>query len=173
MQIRLTEPLKPHSAMKVHIKYHYTIPGVWGGRTSWGMSKQGEIYDMAQWYPRMCVYDDLHGWDTLPYLGSEFYLEYGHFDYFLTVPSSMIVVGSGELMNPRDVLTAKQIARLAEAQLRQDGLHSNAGRGCRSVEPAEAERLTNLALPHGSYEGCCLVCFAGIRLGRRSYQPSR
>ena len=81
MQIRLPQALEPKgSVVKVHIKYHYQIPGVWGGRTSWGKSKQGDIYDMAQWYPRMCVYDDLHGWDTLPYIGSEFYLEYGHFD---------------------------------------------------------------------------------------------
>jgi hypothetical protein len=81
MQIRLTAPLAPKRAtLKIHIKYHYRIPGVWGGRTSWGTSKTGDIYDIAQWYPRMCVYDDLHGWDTLPYLGSEFYLEYGHFD---------------------------------------------------------------------------------------------
>jgi Peptidase family M1 domain len=116
MQIRLAEPLRPKGGViRVHIRYHYTIPGVWGGRTSWGMSKQGEIYDMAQWYPRMCVYDDLRGWDTLPYIGSEFYLEYGHFDYYVTVPSSMIVAGSGELMNPRDVLTAEEMARLAKA----------------------------------------------------------
>ncbi len=67
MQIRLAEPLKGHGGQgKVHIKYHYQIPGVWGGRTSWGKSEKGEIYDMAQWYPRMCVYDDLRGWDTLP-----------------------------------------------------------------------------------------------------------
>ncbi len=112
MQVRLAEPLKPHSQLKLHLKYHYTIPGVWGGRTSWGMSKQGEIYDMAQWYPRMCVYDDLRGWDTLPYIGSEFYLEYGHFDYYLTVPSNMIVAGSGDLVNPKDVLTRAQIDRL-------------------------------------------------------------
>ena len=117
MQIRLTEPLKAHGgSLKIHIQYHYQIPGVWGGRTSWGMSKQGEIYDMAQWYPRMAVYDDMRGWDTLPYIGSEFYLEYGHFDYFLTVPSNMIVAGSGELVNPKDVLTAKEMARLEEAR---------------------------------------------------------
>ena len=117
MQIRLAEPLKAHGGMlKIHIQYHYQIPGIWGGRTSWGMSKQGEIYDMAQWYPRMAVYDDMRGWDTLPYIGSEFYLEYGHFDYYLTVPSNMIVAGSGELVNPKDVLTAKEIARLDEAR---------------------------------------------------------
>ena len=116
MQVRLATPLKSHGSLKLHIKYHYQIPGVWGGRTSWGMSKQGEIYDMAQWYPRMCVYDDLRGWDTLPYIGSEFYLEYGHFDYYVTAPSEMIVAGSGELMNPRAVLTATEIARLAQAR---------------------------------------------------------
>jgi len=117
MQIRLATPLAGHGGqLKIHIKYHYAIPGVWGGRTSWGATKSGEIYDMAQWYPRMCVYDDLRGWDTLPYIGSEFYLEYGHFDYFVTVPSSMIVAGSGELVNPKEVLTATQIARLEQAR---------------------------------------------------------
>ena len=117
MQVRLPHPLASKGGtLKLHIRYHYQVPGVWGGRTSWGISKQGEIYDMAQWYPRMCVYDDLRGWDTLPYIGAEFYLEYGHFDYYVTVPSSMIVVGSGELMNPREVLTTTEMERLAEAR---------------------------------------------------------
>ena len=117
MQIRLAEPLKPHGGqLKIHIQYHYQVPGAWGGRTSWGRSKQGEIYDIAQWYPRMCVYDDLRGWDTLPYIGSEFYLEYGNFDYYVTVPSNMIVAGSGELMNPKDVLTETEIDRLQQAR---------------------------------------------------------
>ena len=116
LQIRLPRPMAPKgSVLKIHIRYHYQIPGVWGGRTSWGASKQGDIYDIAQWYPRLCVYDDLRGWDTLPYIGSEFYLEYGHFDYYVTVPSEMIVAGSGELVNPKEVLTKTQIARLQEA----------------------------------------------------------
>ena len=116
MNITLPTPLKAHSALRIHMKYHYAIPGVWGGRTSWGAAEHGEIYDMAQWYPRMCVYDDLRGWDTLPYIGSEFYLEYGDFDYYVTVPSSFIVSGGGELVNPTEVLTAKQVARLEEAR---------------------------------------------------------
>lgn len=116
MQIRLAEPLKHGGVLKVHMKYHYAIPGVWGGRTSWGATKTGEIYDMAQWYPRMCVYDDLRGWDTLPYLGAEFYLEYGHFDYYVTVPSNFIVAGSGELVNTKDVLTKVEIERLEQAK---------------------------------------------------------
>jgi hypothetical protein len=80
------------------------------------MSQKGEIYDMAQWYPRMAVYDDLRGWDTLPYIGSEFYLEYGNFDYYITAPSEMLIAGSGELVNPKDVLTRIQIERLAQAR---------------------------------------------------------
>jgi hypothetical protein len=117
MQIRLPQALAAKGgSLKIHIKYHYQIPGVWGGRTSWGTSKTGDIYDIAQWYPRMCVYDDLHGWDTLPYLGSEFYLEYGHFDYYVTVPSNMLVAGSGELVNEKDVLTKTQISRLEQAR---------------------------------------------------------
>ena len=117
LQVHLAQPLAGRGAkLKIQIAYHYAIPGVWGGRTSWGKSRDGEIYDMAQWYPRMCVYDDLRGWDTQPYLGNEFYLEYGHFDYYTTVPANMIVAGSGELMNPKDVLTKEQIARLEQAR---------------------------------------------------------
>jgi Peptidase family M1 domain len=117
MQIRLPEPLQARGGrLKIQVEYHYQIPGVWGGRTSWGKSEKGEIYDMAQWYPRMAVYDDLRGWDTLPYIGSEFYLEYGNFDYYLTVPANMIVAGSGQLLNPKDVLTPTEIERLVQAR---------------------------------------------------------
>jgi hypothetical protein len=116
MQVPLATPLKPHAAMRIHLKYHYTIPGTWGGRTSWGTTQSGaEIYDIAQWYPRMCVYDDLRGWDTLPYIGSEFYLEYGHFDYFVTVPANYIVAGTGELVNTKEVLTPTEISRIEQA----------------------------------------------------------
>ena len=116
MEVRLPEPLKAHGKLKLHLKYHYTITGPWGGRTSVGSAEHGEIYDIAQWYPRMCVYDDIRGWDTLPYIGSEFYLEYGDFDYSVTVPSSFIVAGGGELVNPADVLTKREISRLEEAR---------------------------------------------------------
>ncbi len=101
---------------KVRIKWHFTIPGEWGGRMAWGMAKDGPIYDLAQWYPRMAVYDDIRGWDTLPYLAQEFYLEYGSFDYFITVPGDMLVAGSGELVNAKEVLTATQLARFMKAK---------------------------------------------------------
>jgi hypothetical protein len=117
MQIRLPEALKPAGGtIRVHIRYHYAIPGAFGGRTSWTTTKNGEIYDIAQWYPRMAVYDDLRGWDTLPYLAQEFYLEYGNFDYFITVPWDMLVAGSGALQNPQAVLTPIQRRRLKTAR---------------------------------------------------------
>ena len=100
---------------KLRIRYHYTVPGTWGGRTAVTPTKNGDIYEIAQWFPRMAVYDDLRGWDTQPYLGSEFYLEYGDIDYAVTVPWNYIVAGSGALTNPGEVLTAAQQKRLAQA----------------------------------------------------------
>lgn len=116
LRIDLPAPLKAKDGVaKLHIRYHYTVPGVWGGRTAVTPTRNGDIYEIAQWFPRMAVYDDIHGWDTLPYLGEEFYLEYGNIDYAVTVPWNWIVEGSGQLMNPDRVLTATERERLAEA----------------------------------------------------------
>jgi hypothetical protein len=81
-------------------------------------TKNGKIFTVAQWYPRMCVYDDIKGWNTLPYLGAgEFFLEYGDFDITITAPSNHIVVCSGELVNPSEVYTHEQQKRWAAASL--------------------------------------------------------
>jgi hypothetical protein len=117
LQIRLDHPLAGHGhALKIHIAYHYVVPGTWGGRTAVTPSRNGEIFEIAQWFPRMAVYDDLRGWNTNPYLGSEFYCEYGNIDYAVTVPWNFIVAGSGELQNAKEVLTAEQITRLDHAR---------------------------------------------------------
>jgi len=116
LRVDLPAPLPAKDGrLKLHIRYHYTVPGTWGGRTAVTPTKNGDIYEIAQWFPRMAVYDDLRGWDTLPYLGQEFYLEYGTIDYAVTVPWNYIVAGSGQLMNPGQVLTATERRRLAEA----------------------------------------------------------
>jgi hypothetical protein len=115
--IQLARPLEHGASVVLQISYHYTVPKEpWGGRTGWMDSPRGPIYSIAQWYPRMAVYDDLRGWDPLPYLQQEFYLEYGDFDYWITVPADYVVAGSGELMNPNEVLSAKLRARLAAAR---------------------------------------------------------
>ncbi len=116
MQICLPKELSPKTKIDIGIKYNYTIP-LFGGRTDYLQTKNGKIYEIAQWYPRMCVYDNLEGWSTLPFLGSgEFYCEYGDFDYTITVPNDMIVAGSGELQNEKEVLSDQQIQRLAQAR---------------------------------------------------------
>jgi hypothetical protein len=118
LQVRLKRPLAAHGGkVSLTIQYNYTVPGDFGNRTDYVSTRNGKIYEIAQWYPRMCVYDDERGWNTLPFLGSgEFYDEYGDFDYKVTVPWDMIVAGSGELQNPQEVLTAAQAARLMAAK---------------------------------------------------------
>jgi hypothetical protein len=117
MQIRLATPVKPNGdVIKIKIAYTFKIPEYGSDRMGTLETKNGIVYEMAQWYPRVAVFDDLEGWNVLPYLGAgEFYLEYGDFEYNVTVPWDHIVVGSGELLNPNEVLTAEQRKRLADA----------------------------------------------------------
>lgn len=117
MQVRLAEPLKANGeVVKIKIGYSFKIPEYGSDRMGTLQTKNGIIYEVAQWYPRVCVFDDIEGWNTLPYLGAgEFYLEYGDFEYAVTVPWDHLVVGSGELLNPKDVLTKEQINRLDQA----------------------------------------------------------
>ena len=118
MQIKLPKPVKAAGGMvKIKIDYSFVLPDYGADRCGILKTKNGNIFAVAQWYPRMCVFDDIQGWNTLPYLGpSEFYLEYGDFDFTITAPASHIVVASGELQNPSEVLTAAQIKRLEEAR---------------------------------------------------------
>ena len=145
-QLRLATPLAAGAKAVIRIRYRYTVPSeAFGGRTGWLTSKNGgDIFSIAQWYPRMAVYDDLRGWDTAPYLAQEFYLEYGDFDYWVTLPASMVMAGSGELMNPREVLTPTQAARL-DAARRSDTtvpIRSVAEIGDPASRPRKARTLT-------------------------------
>ncbi|MDQ6757712.1 MAG: M1 family metallopeptidase [Bacteroidota bacterium] len=118
MQIRLLKNISPGGGtIKFKIDYSYSIPKYGSDRTGILSTKNGNIYAIAQWYPRMCVFDDIEGWNTLPYLGaSEFYLEYGDFDITINAPANHIVVASGELQNPNEVLTQQQIIRFEQAK---------------------------------------------------------
>ena len=118
MQLRLAVPLKANGGtISFKIEYAFSIPKYGSDRTGIQDTKNGKVYAIAQWYPRMCVFDDINGWSTLPYLGAgEFYLDYGDYDYTITAPASEIIVGSGELQNPQDVLTPVQIKRMDQAR---------------------------------------------------------
>lgn len=116
MQIRLPQSLKAKGdEIQIAIKYDYKLPG--RGRGGYMATKNGTIFEVSYWYPRMCVYDDLRGWNTLPFLGSgEFYLDYGDIDYKITLPEGMLMAGSGKLMNPDETLTKTERERLEKAR---------------------------------------------------------
>ena len=117
LQIMLPEELKDNGGtIKLKIAYSFISPKYGSDRMGILDTKNGKIFSVAQWYPRMCVYYDVSGWNTLPYTGpGEFYLEYGNFDVKITAPASHIVVCSGELLNPSEVYTAEQQQRWATA----------------------------------------------------------
>ncbi|MFL5742322.1 MAG: M1 family metallopeptidase [Flavisolibacter sp.] len=118
MQVLLQQPMKPSgSKIKITIAYQFAVPEYGTDRMGRLHTQNGWIYEIAQWFPRMAVYDDIQGWNTLPYLGAgEFYLEYGDLDYSVTAPSNLIIAGSGELLNEKEVLTTTQQQRLASAR---------------------------------------------------------
>ena len=112
MYMDLVRPIAPGTSTVFEVNYAFNVPEHGADR----MGRDGSLYEMAQWYPRMAVYDDVNGWNTDQYLGQgEFYLEYGNIDYEVTLPAGYIVAGTGVLQNPADVLTTAQRERLAAA----------------------------------------------------------
>jgi len=113
MQVYLPNELSPGGGqLRLKVEYSFISPDYGSDRMGILNSVNGKIYSVAQWYPRMCVYDDVSGWNSIPYLGpSEFYLEYGDYDISITVPANHMVVSSGELVNPQDVYTPEQQQR--------------------------------------------------------------
>ena len=111
-KVDLVSPLAPGQTATFDVAWHFLIPEHGADR----MGRDGALFELAQWYPRVCVYDDLRGWNTEPYLGQgEFYLEYGDYKMAVTVPAGYIVAATGTLENPTEVLTPTEISRLAKA----------------------------------------------------------
>jgi hypothetical protein len=110
MQIDLPQELKAKGGeIKFKINYSFVAPDYGSDRMGVNDTKNGKVFTIAQWFPRMCVYDDIMGWNTLPYLGAgEFYLEYGTITAAITVPSNHYVVGGGNLENSKEMYTSAQ-----------------------------------------------------------------
>jgi hypothetical protein len=118
-KVTLPAPLKPGSTTTFQVAWHFIVPV-----TENRMGRHGSLYQIAQWYPRLNVYDDVKGWNTEPYLGSgEFFLEYGDFTLNVTVPANYILAATGTLDNPKEVLTSTEIARLARAATADTVVH--------------------------------------------------
>jgi len=118
MQVFLPEPLQPNGGKTaITIDYSYIVPTHGADRTGVLETKNGKIFAIAQWFPRVAVYDDVLGWNVQPYTGpGEFYLEFGDYEVEITAPANHIVVMGGELLNPKDVYTDEQVKRLEQAK---------------------------------------------------------
>ena len=141
MRVELDRPLPPRGVTSLEIGYSFQVPEHGADRMGREQFPEGWLYEIAQWYPRLAVYDDVRGWNTEQYLGQgEFYLEYGDIDFAITVPRGFIVAGTGRLTNPFEVLTAQQRARLARALLSDSTVAIIAKNevGQRSARPAGA-----------------------------------
>lgn len=117
MQIFLPKELAANGGnIKIQIEYSFISPQYGSDRMGIYNAKNGKVFTVAQWFPRVAVFDDIVGWNTIPYTGpGEFYLEYGDLDISITTGSNMIVVSSGELLNASEVYTAEQLKRWAAA----------------------------------------------------------
>ena len=86
MKVKLSTPLAPGQVQQLEIDWSYPIPD--NGRGAKEKVSDGWLYEIAQWFPRMSVYDDVNGWQTDQFLGSgEFYLNFGNYDVSLTATS--------------------------------------------------------------------------------------
>lgn len=117
MRVDLATPIATGQSAIIEIDWSFIVPE--GGRNGRGVRekvKDGWLYEIAQWFPRAAVYDDINGWQNVQFYGQgEFYLEFGNYDVSITVPRDHIVRATGTLTNPLQTLTATQRARLATA----------------------------------------------------------
>jgi hypothetical protein len=121
MRIDLAQPLAPGAGMSFSLEFNYKIneAKIQGGRTGFEQFEgdKNDLFEIAQWYPRMAAYYDVYGWQHKQFLGGgEFTLEFGDYDVELTVPADHIVAATGELQNPDTVLSAAQRERLKQAR---------------------------------------------------------
>ncbi|WP_281323692.1 M1 family metallopeptidase [Flavobacterium sp. IMCC34518] len=121
MRINLETPMKPGTSISFSIKWWYNINNYQqdGGRSGYELfEKEGNrLYVIAQFYPRMAVYNDVEGWQNMQFWGGgEFALPFGNFDVNITVPADHVVDATGELINRSEVFTPEQVKRYALAQ---------------------------------------------------------
>lgn len=125
MRINLVSPMKPGEKFSFAIKWWYNINNyrVEGGRSGYELfEKDGnKLYVIAQFYPRMAVYNDVEGWQNMQFWGTgEFTLPFGNFDVNITVPADHIMEATGELTNRSEVFTPEQVKRYELAKKTYD-----------------------------------------------------
>lgn len=122
MRVDLPATLRSGETTELEIDWSFPVPDFARGAKE--KVRDGWIYEIAQWFPRLSVYDDVNGWQTDQFFGrGEFYLEFGDYDVKITVPADHIVDATGVLQNPEEVLTRTQRERLARAYESEDPVY--------------------------------------------------
>ena len=123
--IPLAAPIAPGATATIEAAWHFAIPDVPETERGERMGRWGtHLYQIAQWYPQVAMYDDLRGWDRDQYLGKgEFYNQFGSFDVRITLPAGWLVGATGTLANPDAVLSPTTRARLAQAMRSDATVH--------------------------------------------------
>jgi hypothetical protein len=121
MPVELPQPLAAGGRFEFDVAWSFCVPERTFRRYGTLKVQKGTIWELAQWFPAVAVYDDVHGWNTLPYLGTgEFYTNFGDYDLAITVPRDHLVVATGVLQNEAEVYTPTQQERLAAARQSRD-----------------------------------------------------
>ena len=124
MRINLAKPLAKGEKFVMTIKWWYNINNYMldGGRSGYEPFADGnKLYVLAQFYPRMAVYNDVEGWQNMQFWGSgEFALAFGNFDVNITVPADHVMEATGDLLNRAEVFTPEQVKRYQQAQVSFD-----------------------------------------------------
>lgn len=117
-RLDLPAPISPRGGTATFtIAWTAKVPNYGSDRLGIDDVRDGPIFQLAQWFPAVAKFDDVHGWGTLPYLGTgEFYTDFGDFDVMIDVPAAHLVAATGELTNEDQVLTAQQRERLSAAR---------------------------------------------------------
>jgi hypothetical protein len=117
-RVELPRPLAASGGrVEFEVAWEFRVPDKVFRRYGTLKSRKGIVWEIAQWFPAVAVFDDVHGWNTLPYIGTgEFYTNFGTFDVSVTVPRDHLVVATGVLQNPEEVYTETQRTRLNEAR---------------------------------------------------------
>ncbi len=121
LRLDLPAPLAPGASTSFEIDWSYNINDAKqvGGRTGYEFFKDDGncIFELAHWFPRMCAYTDVNGWQNKQFLGQgEFTLEFGDYVVRIDVPADHVVAATGVLQNPGDVLSTEQRERLTQAE---------------------------------------------------------
>jgi hypothetical protein len=125
MRIDLPAPLKTGEKFSFSIDWSYTEYNrqLFSGRGGFEFFPEdgNYVYTFAQWFPRMCVFDDYEGWQNKQFLGmGEFALTFGNYRVRITVPADHIVGATGTIQNPKDVLSKEQLERYEKAKKTYD-----------------------------------------------------